>query len=411
MKTKEKQQEPTEEKPTVEYTNAFVLKGKELKPFSTDPDTAAKIAQEKNSLEKKFKNENELAEVILNNGKVLFGENTVLIDCSRKEGFQFSGGFEPDALLFVLGDKPKFYFIEIMLAEKTVSELFMKLTRLFSFFKKKENTYNFACTVSEAIHKNIGWRNKLKPVMGDKSILELVDEMLYRYTGILLMTNEPLEELEGLRETYTDTWGKHVKPMLLRKFAINGGTVVTIVPNFERLNSKAINGKEVIVKSTEEDHLRDVSETVKEIFLHIKDELQKADSQLEFRVKKHYISLRKNRNLAFLQPGKKRLSIVLANPEKNMQKQIKHHKTLNLAESVKKFWNGNEYCFTVIIESMEHLSEITHLLKKIIAGGEEKISDEIAPETPKTAHSEEKKAKTGKTNSQAKPKRKNGKKR
>jgi predicted transport protein len=113
----------------------------------------------------------------------------------------------------------------------------------------------------------------------------------------------------------------------------------------------------------------------------MKTELLKVDSSLEFRVKGHYISLRKDRNIAFFQLGRNKLSIVIANPEKGMREQIKHHSVRTLAESVKKFWNGNENCFTVVIELKEHLEEVLNLLKKMtgtkkINGNEPASQDE-----------------------------------
>ncbi len=88
--------------------------------------------------------------------------------------------------------------------------------------------------------------------------------------------------------------------------------------------------------------------------------------------------MRKERNIAFFQLGRKKLSIVIANPEKGMREQIKHHAVRTLADSVKKFWNGNENCFTVVIEKKEHLEEVLNLLKKL--AGDKKINGNVSPE-------------------------------
>lgn len=393
MKNTEKQPDSGEEKPTVEYTNAFLLNGKTLQPFTTDADTAAKITQDKQSLEKKFKTETELAEIVLNNGKILFGEKTVLIDCLKKKSIEFSGGFTADGMLFDFSEegKTKFYLIEILLSSGNLGELFMRMTHLFSLFRTKESGQLAATKIADAINRNIGWRNKFKPFVNGKKMDEFLQEILNHKPSVLLVMDSFKQELSGFMETYTETWGKYLKPMALKKFAINGNTVFTITPKFIEINGKK-NDRIVKEKSTEEDHLEEISETVKEIFLEIKSELQKVNIDVEFRVKQHYISLRKNRNLAFFQLGKKKLSIVIANPEKNMQKQIKHHQIRTLAESVKKFWNGNEHCFTVVIERNEHLNEITSLMKKLI---EEKPESDVSAEKSET--------------SQAKPKRKSKK--
>lgn len=421
MKTKEEEYSPVVrrlkeavENPVVEYSNAFVLKGKELKPFTTDSETAAKISVEKQSMERKFKSGKELAEIVLNNNKVLFGEKTVMVDLQRQTIIHFDNGFLPDGILFDMGEKPGIYFAQAMISSENFAYLLTQLTRLFTFFRKKESISLFREIIGKALNRNIGLRNKLNKCLGEKSIPEFLEEALKDKPRVLLITDDMREELANVMETYPETWGK-IKHAVIKKFALNGDTLITIILPNAKTNGSA----DRVIKATEEDHLESTSAEMKEIFLHLKDELLKEYSALEFRVKQYYISLRKDRNLAFFQLGKKKLTIVIANPEKNTVKQIKHHEIRTLAESVKKFWNGNEYCFTVVIENDQHLWEITSLLKKLITGGdlpaevqktkagsEKGESDEIAQETPKTAHSEEKKARTGKISPQAKPKRK-----
>ncbi len=398
MKTKGNQPETTDapnEKTMVEYNNAFVLKGNNLQPLITDPETSAKIAQDKQSLEKKFKNETELAEIVLNNGKILFGESTILIDCLMKNSIVLSNGFIPDGLLFDLreSEKPRFYFIEINLSKENLGDLLLRITRLFSFVRTKENISQFTVLLSDIIRKNIGLRNKLKTAFGDKGVYDYLRELFTRQPEILLVMDNPIQELEGFIETYS--WGNYLKQMFVRKFAIDGETIFTMSPTFVELTNKK-NGKKVKVKSSEEDHLENVSETVKEIFLQIKAELLETDPTIEFRVKQYYISLRKNRNISFFQLGKKRLSIVIANPEKTADKLIKHNKIFKLSDSVRKFWNGNEHCFTVVIENKEHLSEVTSLLKKLIPSEKQEKRDQT-PALKETSV---------KDKSQAKPKRK-----
>lgn len=392
------------ENSVVEYSNAFVLKGKELKPFATDQETADRIAREKASMEKKFKSGKELAEIVLNNNKALFGEKTVMVDLQRQTIIHFGNGFLPDGILFDMGEKPGIYFTQAMISSENFAYLLTQLTRLFTFFRKKESISLFREIMGKAINRNIGLRNRLNKCLGEKSIPEFLEEAVKVKPGVLLITDDRREELANVMETYPDTWGK-IKHAVIKKFALNGDTLITIILPNAKANGRKSGSAEKVVKATEEDHLESTSAEMKEIFLHLKDELLKEYSALEFRVKQYYISLRKDRNLAFFQLGKKKLTIVIANPEKNTVKQIKHHEIRTLADSVKKFWNGNEHCFTVVIENKEHLSEITQLLKKLLVNGEKK-SDVTAPETAdlsaealaqaETASDEAKKARTGK---------------
>ncbi len=366
MKTPEKKGQSTSpEKIEVEFTNAYYLKGLKLEQVNTDEETAKKILNS-NVTERKFKTSEELAGIVLNNGKALFGEQTYLLDCAEKSSLVFPGGFIPHGLLFDIRekDKPKLFFIEVMLAKENMVDLFKRMTSIFYFFRNQENINLFLTTLDNAISRNIGWRNKLKPLFEEKLPTEFLQSLLSRKPGILLVQDSFKDELKPFMETYTETWGKMIKPISFRKFEVGDDSLLTMVPTFHNLTAKA-DKKDKVVKVTEDDHLQGVSETVRDIFLLMKTELLKVDSSLEFRVKGHYISMRKDRNIAFFQLGKKKLSIVIANPEKGMREQIKHHAVRTLADSVKKFWNGNENCFTAVIERKEHLDEVVNLLKKL----------------------------------------------
>ncbi len=90
----------------------------------------------------------------------------------------------------------------------------------------------------------------------------------------------------------------------------------------------------------------------------------KTDKNVEFNPKKFYISIRKNKNLAFMNLGRKRISLVVVNPEKETRKQIKHHEIKTLTEKVQKFWNGPS-C-TVMLDNTDHLDEVINLLRKLV---------------------------------------------
>lgn len=363
---KEKESKPSVvEKMQVEYQNAFLLKGEKLQPLITDYKEAEQFNKKKFA-EKSFKTEKELRELLAENNETLFGEKTIFIDLSEITEALWEEERILSAFLFDLTDsaKPGFYIVEAILSKETFGELVYRMTRTFSVLRSQENRSKFVDGIIRVIQKNATFRNEFKEY--GKQIFDTLHDAVQKNMKILLALDSERAEMQGFMETYTDTWGKMIKPVVFRKLSSKDETIITMVPTFDMLRSGGKKNSEKI-KLNEEDHLENVSETVKENFLRIKKELLKADKEIEFRVKKHYISLRKKSNLAFLQLGKKKLSIVIANPEKNMRKKIKHHRTLTLAESVKKFWNGNKDCFTVMIESEEYLGEVISLLKKLVA--------------------------------------------
>ncbi len=96
----------------------------------------------------------------------------------------------------------------------------------------------------------------------------------------------------------------------------------------------------------------------------IKAELLKQDKTLIFNVKQHYISMKKNRNLAFFHLRKKNLYLVVMCAEKEVRKTVKHYVIKTLPPSVQKFWNGDST--GLVIEQPTNLVEIINLLKKVI---------------------------------------------
>jgi predicted transport protein len=115
---------------------------------------------------------------------------------------------------------------------------------------------------------------------------------------------------------------------------------------------------------TEEYHLKDATEDVKQIYSTVKKELLKVNKQLRFNPQKYYISIKKDKSIAFFHFSRKRINLVVKHPEKDTRKQIKHHEIKTLTESVQKFWNGPS-C-TIVIEGVKHLQEVIVLLKRLV---------------------------------------------
>lgn len=115
----------------------------------------------------------------------------------------------------------------------------------------------------------------------------------------------------------------------------------------------------------EKDHLEKTTGEIKNIYRRIKTELLMINNKLLFNSQRYYISLRKDKNLAFFHFTRKKISVVVMNSKTNTKKQIKHHEIKSLTEKVQKFWNGPS-C-TVVIENEKHLHEVVVLLKKLIS--------------------------------------------
>jgi predicted transport protein len=313
-------------------------------------------------VEIKFKSEKELEQLVLINSKTFFGENALFFkDKNEVRDERFPDKFLLD---FSNPEKPRIYLIEVILPEQRFGQYFVRITHFFALLRDKNNHEELLRKLCEIINANKELRKELITLI-PKEVENPVflSSLLINRPLVLLISSEEQSELPLLVETYTETWGKMLKTLIIRKYSDEGKEVYPTTPAFADL-LKSDKRKPEVEKSTEEDHLNSVPENIRDVYTEIKAALLKADSSIEFNPKKHYVSLRKGKNLAFFHLHKK-ISLVVMNPEEETRKLIQYHQIKTLPASVQKFWNGN--CCTVIIENRDKLYEIITLLKKVIA--------------------------------------------
>lgn len=114
---------------------------------------------------------------------------------------------------------------------------------------------------------------------------------------------------------------------------------------------------------TEEKHLENATNEIKELYEKIKQEVLDIDSSIIFNPRKFYISIKKNKNIAFIKIGRKKIKIITPVPYEKGKNLIKHHKIKKPSESVQKFWFSAP-CFEVTLDNDENLSEVINLLKE-----------------------------------------------
>jgi predicted transport protein len=312
-------------------------------------------------VEIKFKSDKELEQLVLTNSKTFFEENALLFN----DKSEFKDERFPDKFLldFSNPEKPRIYLIEVILPEQNFGKCFVRITHFFALLRNKRNHGELIQKLNDVIDSNKELKKELETrIPKDVEIPGFLSTLLDSRPFVLLISSGEKSELSLFVETYIETWGKMLKTLIIRKYSNEEETTYPMSPAFADLlkNDKS---KPEIVKCTEEDHLLATSETVRNIYNEIKEALLKADDSIEFNAKKIYISVRKNKNLAFFHLRKK-ISLVVMNPEDDTRKQIKHHEIKSLPPSVQKFWNGPS-C-TIILENSANLAEVINLLKKMI---------------------------------------------
>ena len=167
-----------------------------------------------------------------------------------------------------------------------------------------------------------------------------------------------------MQAVYVETWGTMLRQILVKKYYCNDDTIYSVHPLFADIWKNGKQKTEETIKVSENDHLCELPDRIRNIYRSIKTALLDVDSSVEFNPKKHYISIRKNKNLAFIHLRRKQVDIVVMNPEENTRELIKLHRIKSLPASVQKFWNGE--CCTIVVENSDNLGEVIELLKLVV---------------------------------------------
>ncbi len=319
-----------------------------------------------------YEKEDDLEKEIIDNLRLLFGEDTIYINAKKKIEAKALGGSVPDGLLFDLSDKeePEFYIVEVELEKHDFfKHIFPQITKFFAFFKNKKSQEIFIEKIFSIINTSDGLKKDFKKYLGEKEIYKFLKDTIEGSQNILLIMDDEKEELPEIMETYLDTWGKMVKELIFKKFVHDKEYIYTIEPDFRNIKypeeeSGKIPGKEKGIEYTEEYHLEGVDIKIKTAYFKIKEELLKINESLVFNPQKYYISIIRNKNIAYFELRKKKIRLVITLPEEKVIKRIKNHSIIHLSESVQNYYNRPSCAIT--IENSENLDEIINLFNTLI---------------------------------------------
>jgi predicted transport protein len=331
------------------------------------------FANNKPFIEFQFNNETEFEKEVVIHSKLFFGPDSIYIDTKRKIETKNLGNSIPDGFLLDLSDieSPEFYLVEVELAKHSFySHIFPQITKFFGFYKNSKSLNDLVEYIFSIITHNADLKKEFKKILGEREIYKFIKDLIEQSQNILLVIDGEKKEVPEIMETYSDTWGKMVKLMYLKKYYYNGDFIYTMNPDFENIEFGTIvndppdepgQGKNY----SEESHFEGVAEILKQIYSEMKSSLSGIDSFIKFNPQKYYISIRKSKNIAFIWVTRKKIELVVMNPEDDTRRQITAHKIKTLSASVQKFWSGPS-C-SIVIENTENLDEVTNLLKKLLA--------------------------------------------
>jgi hypothetical protein len=189
----------------VDLSTALLINGKSLEQ---------QPIKHSNPVERKFKSEKEFNELVVDNSKVLFDKDTILIDATQSP-----------LKCYVLLDyrdieKHRLCFVDITLAKENFWELFIRITNLFTLISEPDYPISLLEVLMGVIAENMPLKKELNLLVGE-DIGEYLGGVLINKPFVLLLTDHERPELEEIMMTYASNWGKFVKPILIRKYADN----------------------------------------------------------------------------------------------------------------------------------------------------------------------------------------------
>lgn len=314
-----------------------------------------------------FKSEESFEKIVRENFKTLFGTKTILFDIKNKVETKTLGSAIPDSFLFDFKDEenPEFYLVEVELQKHDFyNHIFPQITRFFAFFKNPPSRNILVEKLFSFIESNTEIEREFKQFLGKKEIYKALKDIIENSQNILMILDENKPEMQEVFETYTDTWDKMVKVEILKQYTADGKSIFTMNPDFEEIGfiEPLAEEEKAEERYTENYHLEDADKNIVIVYEKIKNSMLKLDSDIKANPQKYYISLRKNKNFAYIKVRKRKIHIVIMLPYETGNDLIKKHKLTQLSKGIQDWYNGS--CFQVTLENEDNLEEIMKTLEE-----------------------------------------------
>ena len=322
-----------------------------------------------NKFEKyRYKDEKEFEEEINRNAKTLLGISSIYIDAKKKIDSRSLGATIPDGFLFDFSDPtdPQFYIVEVELSSHSFySHIFPQITKFFAFYNDIKLQKSLVEKLFTLIDSDTNLKRQFRKFLGNIEIYKFITDSMELNQNILLVCDGSIPELDEIMETYTTTWGRMVKFIAIEKYFKGNEIVYSLSPDVEAL--QYIGGEDkVITKSpyTEDFHLEKKETITREIYEKIKKSARSLSPEVIFNPQKYYISIRLDKNIAYLVFRKKKIRFIAMIDEEQIREVIKNYPIITLSQGVQDFYNGP--CATIDIENLNHIEEINELMRILI---------------------------------------------
>ena len=300
------------------------------------------VSNGKRFSENKYRSEKEFEDEVVASSKPFFGKSTIFINAKKKIESKSLGGTVPDGFFFDFADPtdPQFYIVEVELASHGFySHIFPQITKFFAFFKNTKLQKSLVDKLFSIINTDDTLRAEFKKHLSTVEIYKFLSDIVESSQNILLITDGSISELPEIMDTYTDTWGKLVKCLEIRRYTCGSESVYFINPDIESI--QYIEGMEDVSeeereeeapKYSEQYYLEDVTQAVRDVYAKLKEIVTRIDSALVLNYQKYYISIKASKNIAFIKFRVKKVRFIALMPEADIRAIITHYPVASLSQ-------------------------------------------------------------------------------
>ena len=321
----------------------------------------------------KFRLEADFEREIVANSKTFFGKNTIYLDTKQKIKTQSMGGVIPDGFLIDFKDKenPEFYIVEVELSKHSFySHIFPQVTKFFAFYNNSSKQKDLANNLYELIEGNENYKNEIKQYLDGKEIFKFISDLVEDSQNILLIIDDEKPELDEIMNTYSDTWGRMVKNIVIQKHLKDDEVIFSLNPEFEDIDYVQIDETKsddsgVIIELTEEAYLKRKKTKIPEVYNKLKEKILEFDDKIIFNPQKYYVSLRKNKNVVFIKVRTKKIILVIMREFEKISEEIQHHEIKELSGGVQRFYGGS--CCGLVLVNTENLDEVINCIRPLFS--------------------------------------------
>jgi hypothetical protein len=213
------------------------------------------------------------------------------------------GATIPDGFLFDLTDveNPEFYLVEVELQKHDFyKHIFPQITKFFGFFRSPTSQNDLVEKLFNIINADTVLKSEFRKYLGDKEVFKFLKDICEDSQNILLVIDGEKEELPEIVNTYTDTWGKLVKILKVKKFTNENESLITVEPDFVDIQyapdvdvkeNEEIGEESSKPKYSEEYHLDGVSDSTKQIYSAIKNHVLENYPNAIFNPQKYFTAI------------------------------------------------------------------------------------------------------------------------